>query len=321
MGKKLKISDLDVDAINALPEFQSRHGGLDQEHVEDLAADIKAKAKLPPIRVVHVAGEGYFATDGHHTLAAHRLLKKKKIRAVVSEGSLLDAHRAAAAANTGPQHKAKKRTNADKERSVKILLDGYDQAMQKPSIRSVADEAVVSWDIVKRIMDEWNGAQEAAPRPSKKPSKTALEEAVGGLESNEWRGILIADTDWKLDDFVEEQFRTFRIETIGELAKRIGAGETLGLQKGDLRELLKMIDEVKGEPAKPKVVPLPKPPGAPKAFNWREEEAHYAYYAQFMDAIVEAHPAADKDQRMDRMRSLWNQFASARNEVKELCQK
>ncbi|BAY50173.1 hypothetical protein SAMD00079811_78020 (plasmid) [Scytonema sp. HK-05] len=87
---------------------------LDPEHVEDLVRDWKKGARFEPV-LVYYDGESYWLTDGYHRDAALLELGESKILVEICFGTLEDAKWHSYSVN---QHKALKRSNADKQRAI-----------------------------------------------------------------------------------------------------------------------------------------------------------------------------------------------------------
>ncbi|AOS96137.1 ParB-like nuclease domain protein [Microbulbifer aggregans] len=64
-----------ISEVDALPDvFQFRCDGMTRYHIEDLAREIRRSGPLDPIEVCSYGGR-YIVVDGHHRLAAYRMVK------------------------------------------------------------------------------------------------------------------------------------------------------------------------------------------------------------------------------------------------------
>jgi transposase-like protein len=111
---------MEVHLVEIDRKLLRRDGGtqprekLDPEHIEDLVRDWKKGARFEPALVYH-DGESYWLTDGYHRDAALLELGESKILVEICSGTLEDAKWHSYSVN---QHKALKRSNADKQRAI-----------------------------------------------------------------------------------------------------------------------------------------------------------------------------------------------------------
>ena len=111
---------LKLDLLVLDPTLQSRAGGLDPDHVEDLAEAVRNQQRLPRVRVRKVPEQGHLVVDGFHTVEAYRIVGRTHVPCIISPGVWGDAVLDAASANQ--QHLGLKRTNADKRHAVHMAL-------------------------------------------------------------------------------------------------------------------------------------------------------------------------------------------------------
>ncbi|KAB8315467.1 ParB/RepB/Spo0J family partition protein [Tolypothrix campylonemoides VB511288] len=111
---------MEVHLVEIDRKLLRRDGGtqprekLDPEHIEDLVRDWKKGARFEPA-LVYYDGESYWLTDGYHRDAALEELGESKILVEIRSGTLEDAKWHSYSVN---QHKALKRSNADKQRAI-----------------------------------------------------------------------------------------------------------------------------------------------------------------------------------------------------------
>lgn len=91
---------------------------IDPAYVAELAEQVKAGAKLPPVDVYKDA-TGTWMADGFHRLRAHEAAGKPNIRAEIHKGGQADAAWHSCGANKAH---GLRRTNADKQRAVEMAL-------------------------------------------------------------------------------------------------------------------------------------------------------------------------------------------------------
>ena len=97
---------------------------LDQALIDDYVHSIEAGDKFPPV-VVFNDGSNTYLADGFHRFFAHVKANKASIDADIRQGTLRDAVFYSLQANTAH---GKRRTNADKEKSVQTMLDDFEWA-------------------------------------------------------------------------------------------------------------------------------------------------------------------------------------------------
>ena len=111
---------MEVHLVEINRKLIRRDGGtqprekLDPEHIKDLIRDWKKGARFEPALVYH-DGESYWLTDGYHRDAALLELGESEILVEIRSGTLEDAKWHSYSVN---QHKALKRSNADKQRAI-----------------------------------------------------------------------------------------------------------------------------------------------------------------------------------------------------------
>ncbi|HVL13086.1 MAG TPA: hypothetical protein VM529_11005 [Gemmata sp.] len=130
-----------LEAVLTHPDLQMRVNGMNLDHAQDLADDMKRGDKLPPLKVLEIVrkpetGPEYFLYDGHHEKKAYEINGRAIVPVeIVKVNAWADAVLLAAGANT--KHKALKRTHADKNRAVEMVLK------TKPEMSNRAIAAIV----------------------------------------------------------------------------------------------------------------------------------------------------------------------------------
>lgn len=124
---------------------------LDPATIEEYAQAIQAGATFPPI-VAYYDGTDYWLGDGFHRLAAYKKIFMGGINCEVRSGTRRDAVLCAAGANA--TH-GRRRTNADKRRSVETLL--RDQEWGQWSDREIAKACCVDHKTVGNLRRELSG--------------------------------------------------------------------------------------------------------------------------------------------------------------------
>jgi len=138
-NKQLNIDQLRIDG-----DIQPREE-LDQDTVSEYADRMKNGDKFPPMLAFH-DGSDYWLVDGFHRFAAYARNDTHVVFAEVRNGTKRDA--ALAAVECNATH-GKRRSNADKRRSVMRLLE--DAEWGQWSDREIARRCGVSYMTVSRM--------------------------------------------------------------------------------------------------------------------------------------------------------------------------
>lgn len=140
------MQEILIESIRTDQGVQSR-AAINSEYVAELAEQIKAGVKLPPVDVFRAGGETWMA-DGFHRLRAHEAAGKRSIRAEVHKGGQAEAAWFSVGANLAH---GLRRTNADKQRAVEMAL----KAKPTLSDAAIAQHVGVSdrhvWGIRQKI--------------------------------------------------------------------------------------------------------------------------------------------------------------------------
>lgn len=204
MSETVEIKDIITDAGT---QFRAK---MNDEAIAEYA-EAAMSVVLPPIEVV-TDGKSMWLVDGFHRVAAYQRIGSTHIQAVVRQGTLRDAIRIAAGANTAH---GLRRTNADKRYAVeKILADPEWAAL---STREVAKIASVSHTMVAAMRQESDPDPE--PGPDEGVNVYGGDEAGEVLDAGEEVGRGEADTaGWGADDLPGEAPRPPRNDSPGEVA-------------------------------------------------------------------------------------------------------
>lgn len=133
---------------------------INQDTVDEYAADMGAGATFPPV-VVFYDGSEYWLADGFHRVAAARKLGSVDIEADIRPGTRRDAVLYSVGANA--VH-GMRRTNEDKRRAVMTLLNDAEWA--RWSDREIARRCGVTQPFVGRVRGETSdNCYQIAPAP------------------------------------------------------------------------------------------------------------------------------------------------------------
>lgn len=157
--KKIPLDSIELEGC------QSRAGTCETT-VSEYAELWEAKADFPPVTLFS-DGSSYFCGDGHHRILGAQRAGVVKIDAQVLKGGKTDALLYSAGANA---IHGKRRTNADKRKAVKIVLDLHAEW----SDRAIADHCSVGADLVGSVRAQLseNDSSKSPPKRVGKDGKT-----------------------------------------------------------------------------------------------------------------------------------------------------
>jgi len=135
---------VELKKINLRENTQSRVE-INQNTVDEYAADLKEGAKFPPI-VLYRNEKSYYVGDGWHRILAYEKAGEKSINAEIKQGSKRDAVLYSVGSNAAH---GLRRTNEDKRKSVTLLLEDTEWAQW--SNREIAKKAAVSYQFVNNM--------------------------------------------------------------------------------------------------------------------------------------------------------------------------
>ena len=176
------MSLMDLNRISIDGGTQTRVA-LNEPAVAEYADALREGVKLPPV-VVFFDGSAHWLADGFHRFFAHKAARKASINVDIREGSRRDAVLYSVGANA--TH-GLRRTNEDKRRAVKTMLD--DSEWSQWSDREIARQCGVSNNFVSTIRTP-KAKAEVADKVSSDDThppvdNSAAEAAKGADSSNE----------------------------------------------------------------------------------------------------------------------------------------
>jgi len=151
---------------------------INEDIIEEYAADMKAGAAFPPLVVFH-DGKDYWLGDGFHRWGAAMALNLDSIECEIHQGTLADAQWYSFSANKA---NGMRRTNDDKVRAVKSALR---HCTGQRSDREIARHVGVEHHTVAKYRSELLASgdipqmQESAKATSRAPEAAGLESAPG----------------------------------------------------------------------------------------------------------------------------------------------
>jgi len=141
--------------IQSIPIQKIVRDGRTQARVEtseetagEYALALQGGAALPPPVLFH-DGQRYWIGDGHHTIRAHEIAKLRQVTAEIRKGDDRNAILYACGANVAH---GLRRTNADKRKAVKVMLD--DAEWGKWPNTKIAIACLTAESFVRKIRQE-----------------------------------------------------------------------------------------------------------------------------------------------------------------------
>lgn len=153
---KIEISTLTIDQ-----DLQMRAAGVDVGVVAEYAEAMEAGAEFPAI-IVFTDTISYWPADGFHRIEASKKAGRETILADVRQGTRRDAILHAVGVNASH---GLRRTNADKRRSVLVML--CDPDWSKLPDREIGKRCAVDHKTVGNIRRELTGGGEIPQRQAK----------------------------------------------------------------------------------------------------------------------------------------------------------
>ena len=160
----MKIVKIRLDKIKVDGDLQVRDK-INEDAVREYAEVIREGGKMPPV-TVFFDGKTYHLADGWHRFFAHKQAAFPEIEAEIHDGTRRDAILFALSAND--KH-GLRRTNADKRRSVLVLLEDFEWSEWNNT--KIAEVCGVSATFVDKIRKEMNT-----------PTPTTRKVTRGGVE-------------------------------------------------------------------------------------------------------------------------------------------
>lgn len=149
-GIKPEPVEIEIDQIR-FDDVTYPRDHIDEDAVHEYSEAMKNKVRFPEIEVYR-SGETFWLSDGRHRLEAGKKAGMTRVWARVYEGGKRDAILHSFDANLGH---GVRRTNADKRKAVKIVLQ--DPKWRKWSDTKIASRCHVSPPLVKEVKEEFAG--------------------------------------------------------------------------------------------------------------------------------------------------------------------
>jgi hypothetical protein len=231
----MKLEKIKLEKINVDGDLQVRDK-INEDAVREYAEVIREGGKMPPV-TVFFDGKTYHLADGWHRFFAHKQAAFAEIEAEVHDGSRRDAILFAVSAND--KH-GLRRTNADKRRSVLVLLEDFEWSEWNNT--KIAEVCGVSATFVDKIRKEMNT-----------PTPTTRKVTRGGVEyemdtSKMGRSLARIDPPIPVVDEKEQKIEEMATEfqAIAEENEELKAQIAVGLMEGtaeDKKKAQEIIEE------------------------------------------------------------------------------
>jgi hypothetical protein len=245
MSAKAKACELPLDTLSLLREFQMRTG-LDDSHVEDMAAAIRDRKKLPRVKVYRLKDGRLIVVDGFHRCEAYRRAGVRSIPCDVTPGTWFGAFCAASAANK--EHLGLKRSNSDKRRAVEQFLAALTKQGEAWMDSRIASHVGVSHVFVAKVRLSLPGGTETVSVPRVAADGRVYAPKGGATETVSVApppkyalpsGIrdLALGKDVPCPDPVRKQLTAAGVSSAGELYARLKAKDLCGLEAKEADQL------------------------------------------------------------------------------------
>jgi ElaB/YqjD/DUF883 family membrane-anchored ribosome-binding protein len=145
----MKLEKIKLEKIKVDGDLQVRDK-INEDAVREYAEVIRSGGKMPPV-TVFFDGKSYHLADGWHRYFGHKQAAFPEIEAEIHDGTRRDAILFALSAND--KH-GLRRTNADKRRSVLVILEDFEWSEWNNT--KIAEVCGVSATFVDKIRKEMN---------------------------------------------------------------------------------------------------------------------------------------------------------------------
>lgn len=233
----MKIVKIRLDKIKVDGDLQVRDK-INEDAVREYAEVIRGGGKMPPV-TVFFDGKTYHLADGWHRFFAHKQAAFPEIEAEVHDGTRRDAILFALSAND--KH-GLRRTNADKRRSVLVLLEDFEWSEWNNT--KIAEVCGVSATFVDKIRKEMNTATPTTRKVSRGGVEYEMDTSkMGKKDITKWDPLpepVIDENEQKIEEMATE------FKAIAEENEELKAQIAVGLMEGtaeDKKKAQEIIEE------------------------------------------------------------------------------
>jgi len=232
----MKIVKIRLDKIKVDGDLQVRDK-INEDAVREYAEVIREGGKMPPV-TVFFDGKTYHLADGWHRFFAHKQAAFAEIEAEIHDGTRRDAILFALSAND--KH-GLRRTNADKRRSVLVLLEDFEWSEWNNT--KIAEVCGVSATFVDKIRKETNTPTPTTRKVSRDGVEYEMDTSKMGKKSKEPKEDpepVIDEKEQKIEEMATE------FKAIAEENEELKAQIAVGLMEGtaeDKKKAQEIIEE------------------------------------------------------------------------------
>jgi hypothetical protein len=231
----MKIVKIRLDKIKVDGDLQVRDK-INEDAVREYAEVIREGGKMPPV-TVFFDGKTYHLADGWHRFFAHKQAAFPEIEAEVHDGTRRDAILFALSAND--KH-GLRRTNADKRRSVLVLLEDFEWSEWNNT--KIAEVCGVSATFVDKIRKEMNTPTPTTRKVTRDGVEYDMDTSKMGKKSKKEPDPepVIDEKEQKIEEMATE------FKAIAEENEELKAQIAVGLMEGtaeDKKKAQEIIEE------------------------------------------------------------------------------
>ena len=186
--------ELPIESITVDTRAQSR-SGIDVDLVSEYADAMREGAIFPPMTVFH-DGTTHWLSEGFHRFFAYAKIEVTHCSCVVKQGGLREAILLSAGSNAEHDRSGKRRSNADKRRSVELLLK--DEDWRSWSDREIGKQCSVSHEFVRQLRYDLQSNEGAICQPLTDTASIQEPEEVVPKATNEVRTATRGGTTYTL---------------------------------------------------------------------------------------------------------------------------
>ena len=183
--------ELPIASITVDTRAQSRDG-IDVDLVSEYADAMREGAIFPPMTVFD-DGTTYWLSEGFHRFYAYAKIEATHCSCVVKQGGLREAILLSVGSNS--EH-GKRRSNADKRRSVELLLK--DEDWRSWSDREIGKQCSVSHEFVRQLRSDLQSNEDAICQPLTDTASIQEPEEVVPKATDDVRTATRAGTTYKV---------------------------------------------------------------------------------------------------------------------------
>ena len=233
----MKLEKIRLEKIKVDGDLQVRDK-INEDAVREYADVIRGGGKMPPV-TVFFDGKSYHLADGWHRFFAHKQAAFPEIEAEIHDGTRRDAILFALSAND--KH-GLRRTNADKRRSVLVLLEDFEWSEWNNT--KIAEVCGVSATFVDKIRKETNTPTPATRKVSRDGVEYDMDTSKMGKKSKKEPDPdpVIDEKEQKIEEMATE-FQSIAEENESLKAKL--AVKSMDVSEEDKQSAQELIDELR----------------------------------------------------------------------------